>query len=128
MQIAGGRASAGASDITWGQWRRIGREVAALGLNFNEISAANSGRKEKEGCDEREDEENVVGGGGVGAASGEAGTQSMAAGPGVHRGSEPYCTGGPEPDSERNMETNTDKIANTITNTEHGSQSTVASR
>ena len=38
-------------------------EVAALGLNFNEISAANSGRKEKEGCDEREDEENVVGGG-----------------------------------------------------------------
>ena len=57
MQIAGGRASAGASDITWGQWRQIGREVAALGLNFNEISAANSGRKEKEeGCDERKDE------------------------------------------------------------------------
>ena len=35
------------------------REVAALGLNFNEISAANSGRKEKEGCDEREDEEEM---------------------------------------------------------------------
>ena len=45
------------SDITGGQWRQIGREVAALGLNFNEISAANSGRKEKEeGCDERKDE------------------------------------------------------------------------
>ena len=35
-------------------------EVAALGLNFNEISAANSGRKEKEeGCDERKDEKEM---------------------------------------------------------------------
>ena len=46
VQIAGVRVQV-LGDITWGQWRQIGTEVAALGLNFNEISAANSGRKER---------------------------------------------------------------------------------
>ena len=48
-RIAGDDGECRCSDITRGQWRQIGKEVAALGLNFNEISAANSRGRRRRG-------------------------------------------------------------------------------